>query len=175
MSRHGTSIEPLMRCPFCKNDNDRVIDSRAGEDGFVIRRRRECLNCKRRYTTYERIEEFSIKVVKRDSDEREPFSRDKIRRGIAKACWKRPIKDEQIDALITDIEHDVYARFEREVQAEVLGEMVMQRLYDLDKVAYVRFASVYRRFEDVLDFFHELQPMLKQEGQPLAKNIKAEE
>ena len=110
-----------MRCPFCKIDNDRVIDSRAGEDGFVIRRRRECLNCKRRYTTYERIEEFSIKVVKRDTDEREPFSREKLRRGIAKACWKRPIKDDQIDAMITGIEHDVYSRFEREVDAEILG------------------------------------------------------
>ena len=164
-----------MRCPFCKNDNDRVIDSRAGEDGFVIRRRRECLNCKRRYTTYERIEEFSIKVIKRDTDEREPFSREKLRRGIAKACWKRPIKDDQIDALITGIEHDVYSRFEREVDAEILGELVMERLYDLDKVAYVRFASVYRRFEDVLDFIDELRPMLKQEGQRLTNNAKPDE
>ncbi|HRX77924.1 MAG: transcriptional repressor NrdR [Planctomycetaceae bacterium] len=148
-----------MRCPFCRLDNDRVIDSRASEDGFAIRRRRECLNCKRRYSTYERLEEMSLKVIKK-TGEREPFSREKIRQGLARACWKRPISDEQIDGVIAQVESEVYANFDSEVESEHLGGLVIRYLGELDQVAFVRFASVYREFKDVRDFVEELQPML---------------
>lgn len=151
-----------MKCPFCRVDNDRVIDSRASEDGSAIRRRRECLDCKRRYTTYERIEETSLKVIKKDGG-RVPFERDKIKRGLERACWKRPISEEQIEAVVTAVESDVYANFDSEVPSQYLGELVMQMLGKLDQVAFVRFASVYREFKDVRDFVEELQPML---GEP---------
>ena len=154
-----------MRCPYCHTDNDRVIDSRASQDGYAIRRRRECLACKRRYTTYERIEELSIKVVKKDGV-RETFAPEKIRQGLAKACWKRPISDEQIEATVATIEGEVYASFEIEVGSGELGELVMRHLRVLDEVAYIRFASVYRQFKDVRDFVEELQPMLKQSKRP---------
>lgn len=150
-----------MRCPFCRVDNDRVIDSRTSDDGLSIRRRRECLSCKRRYTTYERLEELNLKVVKKNG-EREPYSREKLRTGIAKACWKRPISDEQIDSIIAAIESEAYGTFESEVESRILGELVMQQLAAIDQVAYVRFASVYREFKDVRDFVEELQPMLTQ-------------
>ncbi len=149
-----------MRCPFCRIDNDRVIDSRASQDGFAIRRRRECLQCKRRFTTYERLEEMGIKVVKKNGI-REPFDREKIRAGLTKACWKRPISDDQIDAAVSQIESDIYANYESEIESHALGELVMTRLAQLDQVAFVRFASVYREFKDVRDFVDELQPMLK--------------
>ena len=148
-----------MKCPYCRVDNDRVTDSRASEDGFAIRRRRECVHCRRRYTTYERIEEQAIKVVKKDGV-RVPYEREKIKRGLEKACWKRPISDQQIEAVVSSIESDVYANFESEVESRYLGELAMQHLRSLDQVAYVRFASVYRDFEDVRDFVEELQPML---------------
>lgn len=148
-----------MRCPFCRADNDRVIDSRASDDGFAIRRRRECLDCKRRCTTYERLEEMAIKVVKKHG-ERQPFSREKMRQGLEKACWKRPISDEQIDTIIAAVETDVYANFDQEVESCDLGTLVMEKLGALDQVAFVRFASVYREFKDVRDFVDELQPML---------------
>lgn len=150
-----------MRCPFCSSDNDRVIDSRASEDSFAIRRRRECLDCRRRYTTYERIEERAIKVIKKDGA-RVPFEREKLKSGIEKACWKRPVSDAQIESLITEIENEVLANYDAEVESRYLGEQVMTRLRDLDQVAYVRFASVYREFKDVRDFVEELQPMLNQ-------------
>ncbi|HEX4128914.1 MAG TPA: transcriptional regulator NrdR [Pirellulales bacterium] len=148
-----------MNCPFCRVDNDRVIDSRASQDGFAIRRRRECLHCKRRYTTYERIEETALKVIKKDGT-RAPFERDKIRRGLEKACWKRPISEEQIEAIVTAVETDIYANFDSEVHTQYLGELVMRHLRQLDQVAFVRFASVYREFKDVRDFVEELEPML---------------
>ncbi len=148
-----------MRCPFCQLDHDRVIDSRASDDGFAIRRRRECLKCRRRYTTYERLEEQQIKVVKK-SGIREPFQRDKLRQGLAKACWKRPISDEQIDAIVAAVETQVYADFDVEVESQLLGDMLMEQLRSVDEVAFVRFASVYRQFKDVRDFVDELQPML---------------
>jgi transcriptional repressor NrdR len=151
-----------MNCPFCRVDQDRVIDSRASQDGFAIRRRRECLNCKRRYTTYERIEETAIKVVKKDGT-RVPFERDKIKRGLEKACWKRPIGEDQIERIVGAVEADVYSNFDSEVSSEYLGEMVMQHLRRLDQVAFVRFASVYREFKDVRDFVDELEPMLDEE------------
>tara|TARA_B100000809_G_C15029732_1_gene491507 strand:+ start:245 stop:718 length:474 start_codon:yes stop_codon:yes gene_type:complete len=149
-----------MRCPFCQADNDRVLDSRTTSDGYSIRRRRECLECKRRYTTYERLEELTIKVIKKDNV-REPFNREKIRQGILKACWKRPISDEIVDTMIAEIESDIYADFESEIESRVVGGMVMHQLSKVDQVAYVRFASVYREFKDVQDFVEELQPILQ--------------
>lgn len=153
-----------MRCPFCRVDNDRVIDSRSCDDGFSIRRRRECLHCERRYTTYERLEEMSIKVVKKDGI-REPFSREKIRAGLKKACWKRPISDEQIEAAVAAVESIVYASVEDEIESQQLGELVMEQLANLDQVAFVRFASVYREFKDVRDFVDELRPILRDQQQ----------
>jgi transcriptional repressor NrdR len=131
-----------MKCPFCQEDNDRVIDSRASQDGFVTRRRRECLACGQRYTTYERIEGAAIKIVKKDGT-REPFDRAKIKRGLEKACWKRPVSEVQLDAIVTAVENELEGRFELEIPSRNVGELVMQHLRDLDQVAYVRFASVY--------------------------------
>lgn len=148
-----------MKCPFCRMDNDRVIDSRACQDGFAIRRRRQCLRCKRRYTTYERIEESAIKVVKKDGS-RVPFSRDKVKSGLERACWKRPISDRDIERSVAAIENDVYSSFDSEIDSRKLGEVVMEHLRELDEVAYVRFASVYRQFADAGDFVHELRPFL---------------
>lgn len=149
-----------MKCPFCRADHDRVIDSRSDGDGFATRRRRECLQCGRRFTTWERAEELSMKVVKKDGV-REPFDREKIRRGLDKACWKRPVSDIQLDELVESVESEVYTRFDGEVDSRELGEMVMKRLAQVDQVAFVRFASVYREFKDVEDFVEELQPMLR--------------
>lgn len=153
-----------MKCPFCHEDNDRVIDSRASQESFAIRRRRECLSCKRRYTTYERIEESELKVVKKDGV-REPFNREKIRSGLSKACWKRPISDDQIVAIVAEIEQEIYDKYDSEINSRDLGGMLMERLSKLDQVAFVRFASVYREFKDVRDFVDELQPMLNNAGE----------
>jgi transcriptional repressor NrdR len=148
-----------MRCPYCRVDNDKVIDSRTGQDGFAIRRRRECVHCNRRFTTYERVEEPVLNVVKKDGI-REPFDREKIKSGLLKACWKRPVSDEQIEAIVATVENDAYTNFETEVDSHYLGNLVMQQLRDLDQVAYVRFASVYREFKDLRDFVQELKPIL---------------
>jgi transcriptional repressor NrdR len=148
-----------MKCPFCRADNDRVIDSRASEEGFAIRRRRECLGCKRRYTTYERLEEMAIKVVKKDGT-RVPFEPEKIRSGLQKACWKRPVSDGVIEGIVSAVEGRIYEKLDTEVESRDIGEMVMEELARIDQVAYVRFASVYREFTDVRDFVDELQPML---------------
>jgi len=153
-----------MKCPFCQSDNDRVIDSRASEDGCAIRRRRQCLDCKRRYTTYERIEATTVKIVKKD-EVREPFDRAKMKRGLEKACWKRPVSDAQLEAIIAAVENDLEANFDAEVESRHVGELVMQHLRELDQVAYVRFASVYREFKDVHDFVSELRPMLDESRQ----------
>ena len=149
-----------MKCPFCHLDNDRVVDSRASQDGYVIRRRRECLHCRRRYTTFERLEEVTIKVIKKDGS-RAPFQREKIKRGLETACWKRPVSDEQIDAIVTYVEQEINARLDGEIDSREVGEMVMERLRELDQVAYVRFASVYRDFTDAQDFVREVAPMLE--------------
>lgn len=154
-----------MKCPFCHVDDDRVLDTRASEDGFAIRRRRECNRCKRRYTTYERIERRAIKVVKKDGN-RVPFDREKLKAGLEKACWKRPISDAQIEAILTEVENDVEANFDSEVESRYLGELVMKQLRRLDQVAFVRFASVYRQFQDVHDFVDELKPMLTESPRP---------
>ncbi len=149
-----------MRCPFCKQDNDRVIDSRASNDGFAIRRRRECLECSRRYTTYERLEESPLRVVKKDG-RREPFDRGKILAGVRRACEKRPVSDEKLEEIVARIERLCSEKFDREVPTSFIGDLVMQELRTLDQVAYVRFASVYREFKDVTQFLQELRPMLE--------------
>jgi transcriptional repressor NrdR len=155
----------FMRCPFCRIDNDRVIDSRAGDDGASIRRRRECLACRRRFTTYERIERQLLSVVKKGGI-RDPFDRDKIKRGLAKACWKRPIAEDDIEAVVAALEAELYGTGESEVPSRVIGERLMELLKTFDQVAYVRFASVYREFKDVRDFVDELEPILAQSPRP---------
>jgi transcriptional repressor NrdR len=149
-----------MRCPFCKSDNDKVVDSRGAEGGAVIRRRRECLECARRYTTYERVEEIPLRVIKKDGT-REPFDRRKIFEGMAKACEKRPVSTETLEQIVQDIERDLADIVDREATSRQIGEIVMQKLRDLDQVAYVRFASVYRAFKDINQFLEELRPMLE--------------
>ena len=148
-----------MKCPFCGHNEDKVIDSREATDGAAIRRRRECLKCKRRTTTYERLEETPLLVVKRDG-RREPFDRKKIIGGVLKACEKRPIPLERIEALVGELEREIAQEFDREVPAEEVGERVMRRLHELDEVAYVRFASVYRSFKDINQFMKELRELL---------------
>ena len=148
-----------MECPFCHIDNDRVVDTRNVDDGAAIRRRRKCASCGRRFTTYERIELTTIKVVKKDGS-RVPYDRLKLKRGIEKACWKRPVSDRQIEGLLAEIESELEGKFDSEVPTKELGELAIDRLRSLDQVAYVRFASVYREFKDVRDFVEELRPML---------------
>lgn len=152
-----------MFCPHCAADNDRVSDSRACEDGRAIRRRRTCNQCKKRFTTYERVEHYPIQVVKKDGV-REPFQREKIERGVERACWKRPISGEEIRKLASQVEADVQQDGEVELPSTLIGRMVMQRLAELDQVAYVRFASVYREFKDVEDFVAELAPLRNIDG-----------
>ena len=150
-----------MICPFCGHGEDKVIDSREATDGAAIRRRRECLKCQRRYTTYERLEETPLLVVKRDG-RREPFDRKKMLSGVIKACEKRPIAMDRIEALVDRVEREIAQEFDKEVSAVTLGERVMQRLHELDEVAYVRFASVYRSFKDLNQFMRELSDILSQ-------------
>ena len=152
-----------MKCPYCGEDDDRVTDSRIAENGYAIRRRRQCNKCGKRFTTYERIEQRRLKVVKKDGS-RVPYDRNKIKTGLEKACWKRPISDEQIEAIVTAIEDDIEKNFESEVESRYIGELAMKHLRELDQVAYVRFASVYRQFEDVHDFVEEVRPMLNPEN-----------
>jgi transcriptional repressor NrdR len=150
-----------MLCPFCRHGETKVIDSRQSDD-FVIRRRRECLerDCSRRFTTYEKIEESPLKVIKKDGT-RVPFDREKIRRGLEKALYKRPVGEEQIDRIVSQVESEIYRNFDREVPSRYIGETVFSLLRDVDQVAFVRFASVYREFKDVNDFVEELEPMLR--------------
>ena len=144
-----------MRCPFCDHPEDKVVDSREAQDGRATRRRRECLGCGRRFTTYERIDEILPQIVKKDG-RRETYDRDKIVKGLEIACQKRPVSREQIEALVAAVERHLQESGEREVRSSVIGETVMARLKELDPVAYVRFASVYREFRDVKDFVSEL-------------------
>lgn len=152
-----------MRCPYCSHEDSKVVDSRVSKDGDATRRRRECINCGRRFTTYERIEEVAQMVVKKDG-RRENFDRWKLKAGIMKAIEKRAVSIEQVDALINDIERDLFNGGEHEISTRVLGEAVMNRLRQLDEVAYVRFASVYRQFRDVNEFMSELQDMIPGSG-----------
>src|SRR5512142_963613 len=144
-----------MRCPFCGHLEDRVVDSREAQEGQVTRRRRECLGCKGRFTTYERIEEILPQVVKKDG-RREAFDRRKIVEGVSTACEKRPVSAEAVEALVTAVERELAEMGEKEIRTTVIGESVMRRLRALDEVAYVRFASVYRAFRDVGEFMTEL-------------------
>ena len=155
----------VMRCPFCHQDNVKVADTRANVDGFVLRRRRVCHACKRKFTTYERVEPPRISVIKRDG-KLVPFDRDSLRRGLERACWKREISDEQIFALITQVEWDIDGAFETEVESRFIGERVMYYLRELDQVAYVRFSSVYRDFKDADDFIQELLRMKQNPDMP---------
>ena len=148
-----------MKCPFCGYTDSKVIDSRPAEDGTTIRRRRECLECQKRFTTYEIIERMPLVVIKRDGS-RESFDKVKIINGVIRACEKRPVTMTQIESLANDIELELRGRLESEVKSEVIGEMVMVRLKDLDEVAYVRFASVYRSFKDINTFMEELTKLL---------------
>lgn len=147
-----------MRCPFCGNTEDRVVDSRESREGDVIRRRRECVSCERRFTSYEKIELEPFQVVKRDQ-RREPYEREKMMGGLRIACRKRPISEETLLRLADSIEAEMHESGEREISSRELGNMVMRRLRDLDSVAYIRFASVYRRFEDLEEFVHELSQL----------------
>ena len=145
-----------MHCPFCEENNSKVIDSRSSEDGFVIRRRRQCLNCGKRFTTYERVEERPILVVKKDGS-RQQFDRKKILNGLLKACEKRPVSLETIERLSSEIENEIRERNSSEISSIYIGELVMEKLKDLDHVAYVRFTSMYRQFTDVEGFIQAIE------------------
>jgi transcriptional repressor NrdR len=151
-----------MRCPFCKDEKgSKVLDSREASSGFVIRRRRECLACERRFTTYERVEETPLRVVKKD-ESREDFDRQKIVTSLERSCAKRPVDSEKLAEVAVLIEREIRDVHEREVPSRFIGELIMRELKKLDKVAYVRYASVYRNFQDPEDFFQELRPLLDQ-------------
>ena len=149
-----------MKCPYCGSLEEKVVDSREGKEGEVIRRRRQCQQCRRRFTTYERIEEIQFMVVKRDG-RREPFDRNKIRSGLLKATQKRPVSVAQLEAIVDEIEARLTEKEDREITAGEIGELIMERLHDLDEVAYVRFASVYRRFNAVDQFVEEVKSLSK--------------
>lgn len=153
-----------MRCPFCSHTDGKVVDSRSSKDGDAIRRRRECLKCGRRFTTYERIEEVAQMVIKKDG-RRENFDRWKLKSGLLKAVEKRPVSLEQVDALIDAVERELFNTTEHEVSTTNLGEAVMEKLKHLDEVAYVRFASVYRQFKDLGEFMDELKGLLSHEAE----------
>ncbi|MBO6147123.1 MAG: transcriptional regulator NrdR [Lachnospiraceae bacterium] len=148
-----------MRCPFCGHENIRVIDSRPAEENNSIRRRRVCDECGKRFTTYEKVETIPLIVIKKDNN-RETYDREKIERGILRACHKRPISAEAINEVVDDVEKEIYELEEREIMSSVIGELIMNKLKDLDPVAYVRFASVYREFKDVNTFMDELKKVL---------------
>lgn len=151
-----------MKCPFCGNKEDKVIDSRSTLEEISIRRRRECCKCGKRFTTYESIEELPFMVIKKDG-RREPFSRAKILNGLLRACEKRPVGTEKIEDIVLSIERYILKKYEREISARQIGELVMEKLAKLDDVAYVRFASVYRQFKDINQFMKELSTILARE------------
>lgn len=158
-----------MRCPFCKEDRDRVVDSRSSDAGRVIRRRRQCLVCKKRFTTYEKIgESFKLYVIKKDNS-RVPYDRDKIIAGLQKACYKRSVSAEQTQQIADKVEEDVFRNFDKEVSSAFIGESVMKHLRSIDKVAYIRFASVYRQFQDAGELIDEVTQVIQEpeySGQP---------
>ncbi|MBO4650158.1 MAG: transcriptional repressor NrdR [Clostridiales bacterium] len=149
-----------MKCPFCGHMEDKVIDSRPAEDGSAIRRRRECLSCSSRFTTYEKVELLPLLVIKKDGT-REVYSQEKLLGGLMKACEKRPVSSEQLAQIVSYVENQIQNTAKREISTNEIGEMVMLQLKEIDEVAYVRFASVYRQFKDVNSFMEELQDMLK--------------
>lgn len=149
-----------MKCPFCGHENTRVIDSRPADDNNSIRRRRVCDECDKRFTTYEKVETIPLIIIKKDNV-RETYDRKKIEAGVLRACHKRPISAQQISNLVDDVETMIFSREEKEIPSSLIGEMVMEKLKDLEAVAYVRFASVYREFKDVNTFMDELKKVLK--------------
>ena len=148
-----------MKCPYCENEDSKVIDSRHTEDGKAIRRRRECEECGRRFTTYEKVEEMILMVIKKDGS-RQAFDRNKLLNGIIRACEKRPVSIADMEKIVDDIERGLNNMMEKEIDSNFIGELVMERLKDLDEVAYVRFASVYRQFTDVKTFVQEVERLL---------------
>ncbi len=174
---HGqTEVELQMKCRYCLGTESRVVDSRPTEDGTAIRRRRECSNCGKRFTTYEKIEDIPISVVKRDGT-REAFNSEKILAGVRKACEKRPVSAAEQNTLVDDVTREIFNTLEQEVTTIRIGEMVMKRLKDLDEVAYVRFASVYRSFKDINTFMEELKSLLgesEENKDDSAENTKAD-
>lgn len=151
----------MLRCPFCLTDDSKVVDSRPTDEGTAIRRRRECGKCSKRFTTYEKIENLPIMVIKKDG-RREAFNSNKIMSGLLRACEKRPVAVRDLEAVVQDIEKQVYNSLEQEITSQYIGEMVMEKLRGLDEVAYVRFASVYRQFKDINTFLDELNKLLKE-------------
>ena len=152
-----------MKCPYCDFDTSKVVDSRPIEEGNSIRRRRECENCKKRFTTYEKIEQVNVMVVKKDGA-REFFDREKILQGIIRSCEKRPISIKQMENIVTDIEKEIVNMMQREISSEEIGNLVMDKLKDIDEVSYVRFASVYRQFKDVNSFLDELKNIIEEKS-----------
>jgi len=150
-----------MKCPYCEHSESKVIDSRESRNGFRIRRRRECLSCTKRFTTYEKIEEIPYMVVKKDGS-RQPFDSQKLLRGLLKACEKRPVPVSKLEEIVEEIETKLQESPDKEIKASEIGQLVVKKLKRLDKVAYVRFASVYRDFKDVLEFKEELETLLKE-------------
>ena len=148
-----------MKCPYCGKEEDKVIDSRSVQEGKAVRRRRQCLACSKRFTTYEYVENVSLMIVKNDS-RREPFDRQKLRTGIELACKKRPVGSKRIDAMVDEIEEKLLSMSKGEIESSVMGEIVMEKLREIDEVAYVRFASVYRKFQDKGQFLDELKKLL---------------
>ena len=157
-----------MKCPHCSHTEDKVVDSRTTKEGEAIRRRRECLECAKRYTTYEYIERAPLMVVKKDG-RREQYDREKLLRGLIKACEKRPVSREQLDGLLDEVEAVIFNRFRNEVKSTELGNEVIDRLHALDEVAYVRFASVYRQFTDINQFMREVKSLLDKDDEPPAR------
>ncbi len=149
-----------MKCPFCGHENTRVIDSRPADDNTTIRRRRACDECDKRFTTFEKVETIPLIIIKKDNN-RETFDRTKIEAGVLRACYKRPVSATQIKKLVDEVETEIYNREEREIPSQVIGELVMNKLKDLEAVAYVRFASVYREFKDINTFMDELKKVLE--------------
>lgn len=150
-----------MKCPFCSHENTRVIDSRPAEENNSIRRRRVCDECNKRFTTYEKIETIPLIIIKKDNN-REAYDRSKIEAGVLRACHKRPVSAEQINQLVEEIEVEIFNMEAKEIPSQIIGELVMNRLKDLDAVAYVRFASVYREFKDINTFMDELNKLLRE-------------
>lgn len=158
-----------MKCPFCSSENTRVIDSRPADDNNSIRRRRLCDECNKRFTTYEKVETIPLIVIKKDNN-REQYDRSKIESGVLRACHKRPVPAAEISKLVDDVESEIFSREEKEISSEVIGEILMDKIKDLDAVAYVRFASVYREFKDVNTFMNELKKMLDKDKEGAQKN-----
>ncbi|MGL4655137.1 MAG: transcriptional regulator NrdR [Sarcina sp.] len=150
-----------MKCPYCLHDESKVVDSRSADDYASIRRRRECLKCNKRYTTYEKIEDIPVLVIKKDAT-RETFSKDKVITGLIKACQKRPVSRKQIEDIAESIEKTISNKMLTEISSDYIGELIMERLKDLDEVSYVRFASVYRQFKDINTFMEEIKSLMKE-------------